>query len=78
MAFDSFREFLAMGGHAPYVWAAWAVTLALLLMNAFHARIEHRRLLRGLKRRTRREQRRSQAPEGTTISYERGGNTHDT
>ncbi len=23
MAFASFSEFLAMGGHAPYVWSAW-------------------------------------------------------
>lgn len=55
MAFDSFAEFLAMGGHAAYVWSAWGVTALLLLVSVWHARAEQRHLLRGLKRRARRE-----------------------
>ncbi|HSP31805.1 MAG TPA: heme exporter protein CcmD [Halomonas sp.] len=55
MAFASFSEFLAMGGHAPYVWSAWGVTALLLLATVWHARVEHRQLLNGLKRRARRE-----------------------
>ncbi|MFW6345741.1 MAG: heme exporter protein CcmD, partial [Halomonas sp.] len=47
-----------MGGHAPYVWAAWMATAALLIGTVLHARAERRRLLRGLKRQARREQRR--------------------
>ena len=31
MAFKSFAEFLAMGGHAPYIWTAYGVTLVLIL-----------------------------------------------
>ncbi|MDQ7732953.1 heme exporter protein CcmD [Halomonas sp. SpR1] len=54
MAFDSFAEFLAMGGHAPYVWSAWGVTALLLLATVWHARAEQRQLLKGLKRRARR------------------------
>lgn len=54
MAFDSFSEFLAMGGHAPYVWSAWGVTALLLLATVWHARAEQRQLLKGLKRRARR------------------------
>jgi len=55
MAFDSFSEFLAMGGHAPYVWSAWGVTALLLLATVWHARVEQRQLLKGLKRRARRQ-----------------------
>ncbi|MBF8222324.1 MULTISPECIES: heme exporter protein CcmD [Halomonadaceae] len=57
MAFDSFQDFLAMGGHAPYVWAAWALTAVLLVGSVLHARAERRQLLRELKRRARRERR---------------------
>ncbi|MDQ7727946.1 heme exporter protein CcmD [Halomonas sp. SpR8] len=55
MAFDSFSEFLAMGGHAPYVWSAWGVTALLLLATVWHARVEQRQLIKGLRRRVRRE-----------------------
>lgn len=59
MAFASFAEFLAMGGHAPYVWSAWGVTALLLLLIVWHARVEHRQLIKGVKRRVRRERVRS-------------------
>lgn len=55
MAFSSLNDFLAMGGHAPYVWSAWAMTLALLLGSAWHAHHERRQLIRQLQRRRRRE-----------------------
>ncbi|XOV82287.1 MAG: heme exporter protein CcmD [bacterium] len=31
MQFDSFAEFVAMGGHALYVWLAYGATLAILI-----------------------------------------------
>jgi heme exporter protein D len=55
MAFSSLNEFLAMGGHGPYVWAAWGVTALLMLVIVWHARHERRQLLRSVKRRVRRE-----------------------
>lgn len=55
MAFSSFSAFLAMGGHAPYVWAAWGVTALLMIASVGHARMERRLLIRDLKRRARRE-----------------------
>ncbi|MGY4877443.1 heme exporter protein CcmD [Vreelandella aquamarina] len=60
MAFSSFAEWIAMGGHAPYVWSAWGVTLLLMVALAWHARYERRQLIDGLKRRARREQARQQ------------------
>ncbi|MBP5979371.1 MAG: heme exporter protein CcmD [Halomonas sp.] len=59
MAFASFSAFLAMGGHAPYVWAAWGVTALLMIASVWHARAERRQLIRDLKRRARREKTRS-------------------
>ena len=55
MAFDSLNALFAMGGHAPYVWSAWGVTAALLIVSVFHARAERRQLIRELQRRNRRE-----------------------
>ncbi|MBB3190758.1 heme exporter protein CcmD [Halomonas cerina] len=55
MAFDSLAAFLAMGGHGPYVWAAYGATAVLLVGVVAHARLERRRLMRDLRRRVRRE-----------------------
>ena len=30
-------EFLAMGGHGPYVWSAYGVTLAVMVYNVWAA-----------------------------------------
>ena len=29
--FESFADFIAMNGHGPYVWAAYAITFAVLI-----------------------------------------------
>ncbi len=33
MSFDSFHEFLNMGGHGLYVWSAYVITLIVLGYN---------------------------------------------
>jgi len=79
MAFESFNEFIAMGGHAPYVWAAWAATAGLLVGIVLHARAERRLLLRNLQRRVRRENRQGANPGGMAgVSHQTGGDRHDT
>ncbi|AQU83376.1 MAG: heme exporter protein CcmD [Halomonas sp.] len=65
MVFSSVNEFLAMGGHGPYVWSAWGVTALLFLVIVWHARLERRQLLRGLKRRARRENQAASYPHGS-------------
>ncbi|NIC37805.1 heme exporter protein CcmD [Halomonas desiderata] len=78
MAFDTFQELLAMGGHAPYVWSAWGLTLALLLGIVFHARAERRQLLRQLQRRVRREARQGGPAAGPIpVQTSKGGCTND-
>lgn len=79
MAFNSIAEFIAMGGHAPYVWSSWGLTLFLFVALAWHARFERRQLMNSLKRRERRERAREQqnvapAPLQTVVE----GGQHDT
>ena len=33
MSFASLPEFFAMGGHAAYVWSAWAIGLVIVAWN---------------------------------------------
>ncbi|MCK2184630.1 heme exporter protein CcmD [Halomonas getboli] len=65
MAFESLSEFLAMGGHAPYVWSAYGATVALLLGVGWHARAERRRVMRDLARRVRRERRQAEVADAS-------------
>ena len=39
---------LAMGGYAAYVWSCFALTLAVLLFNAWRARVRHRSVYRDI------------------------------
>lgn len=55
MFFESFAELLAMDGHGPYVWSAYAITLAtliVLVMQPLAAKRRQLRELRGFLRRT--------------------------
>jgi heme exporter protein D len=44
------REFLAMGGYAPYVWSAYGLTAVLLLGNLWLAFRRERQILQELAR----------------------------
>ncbi|WP_018918027.1 heme exporter protein CcmD [Vreelandella zhanjiangensis] len=78
MAFSSFSAFLAMGGHAPYVWAAWGVTALLMIASVGHARMERRLLIRDLKRRARRETTRPLPSTSTAPNSLQASHTDDT
>lgn len=56
MSFDSFSDFLAMGGHAVYVWSCFALGLVVLLANIISPMIERKRLIAEQLRRIRREE----------------------
>lgn len=47
-------EFLAMGGYGFYVWGAYGLTAALLIVNALLPARKHRRLMREIYRRAQR------------------------
>ena len=47
----SLREFLAMGSYGPYIWACYAVTIAMLTFSAWSARRALREEIGAAKRR---------------------------
>jgi heme exporter protein D len=52
--FESFRDFLLMNGHGPYVWACFAVTFALMLYLTLAPDFRTRQFIRQQKRLERR------------------------
>jgi len=54
MNFDSFSDFLSMGGHGLYVWLSYGVSTIVVLVNVFSlraARNRYFRLARAIERR---------------------------
>lgn len=49
MQFDSFAEFVAMGGHGLYVWLAYGATIAVLVFSSVGLRIARRKQLEQLR-----------------------------
>ncbi len=56
MSFESFSDFLHMGGHALYVWLSYAVGLFFLVVNLLAPLRARQALLRELWQRQRRQQ----------------------
>lgn len=48
MAFDSWHDFLLMGGHGVYVWSAYAMTLIVMLWLIIAPLLRQRQLLRDI------------------------------
>lgn len=57
MAFESFSEFLNMGGHGLYVWLSYALGLAVIIANLSFPVLQTKKIERDLRRRQRREER---------------------
>jgi heme exporter protein D len=55
MSFDSFGDFLAMGKHGLFVWSAYGICLAVLVINVALPLVARRRYLQQEARRMRRE-----------------------
>lgn len=56
MNFNSFSEFVAMGGHGLFVWSAYAITLVVLLFNLILPLVGRRRFFKVQKQLLRREE----------------------
>ena len=56
MNFSSVSEFIAMGNHGLYVWTAYGISLAVLLLNVALPMLARRRYLQEEARRLRREE----------------------
>jgi len=49
MRFTSISAFLSMGGYAEYVWSAYGVTIAVMIVMTLLALVKSRRTLHKLK-----------------------------
>ncbi|HRE17280.1 MAG TPA: heme exporter protein CcmD [Rhodocyclaceae bacterium] len=61
MHWNSFADFIAMGGYAGYVWGSFGVTALILVVEPMLARRAQRQTIARLKRQLRAEQRNSEA-----------------
>ncbi|GGC97814.1 heme exporter protein CcmD [Halopseudomonas salina] len=52
---NTLPELLAMDGHGPYVWSAYAITFVVLALNLVQPWVARRRLINVEARRRRRE-----------------------
>ena len=50
-SFDSFSDFLAMGGYATYVWSAYAFFALILIFNIWQPMLARKKYLKQLLRR---------------------------
>ncbi|OAN18584.1 transcriptional regulator [Photobacterium jeanii] len=57
MHFESFSDFLAMGGYASYVWSAYGISFLAMLWILMSSLNKKRRLMAELKNKIAREQR---------------------
>ncbi|NPU95486.1 MAG: heme exporter protein CcmD [Gammaproteobacteria bacterium] len=55
MAFDNFAEFLAMGKHGAYVWAAYGISLLVIAANILAPILRQRALRIDIQRKIKRE-----------------------
>jgi heme exporter protein D len=53
--FESFSDFIAMGGHGFYVWLSYAIALVIVVINIVSPVMQKRKVLTDLARRMRRE-----------------------
>ncbi|KXJ51023.1 heme exporter protein CcmD [Neptuniibacter pectenicola] len=55
MSFESFSEFIAMGGHGFYVWLSYAIALIVIVINIVNPARQKKKIVSDLVRRLRRE-----------------------
>jgi|MEHZ01.4.fsa_nt_MEHZ011172423.1_9 heme exporter protein D len=63
MYFDSFTDFIAMGGHGTFVWMAYACFLMVIIWNLVSPAIRRRQVLESARRYWRRVDAESQSTE---------------
>lgn len=56
MAFESFADFLNMGGHGLYVWLCYGLGLLIIVANLLLPMQQSKQVIRDLRRRLRREE----------------------
>ncbi|WP_415897503.1 heme exporter protein CcmD [Neptuniibacter sp. QD57_21] len=59
MSFESFSDFIAMGGHGLYVWLSYAIALFVIVINIVNPALQKKKVISNLARRLRREKKSS-------------------
>jgi heme exporter protein D len=59
VSFDSFSDFIAMGGHGFYVWLSYAIALVVIVINIVNPALQKKKVISDLVRRLRREKKSS-------------------
>ncbi|MFB9134833.1 heme exporter protein CcmD [Vibrio olivae] len=57
MHFDSFQQFLQMGGYAAYVWSAFGITFASMLILLWSSLRQSQKLMQEVRNRVERQAR---------------------
>lgn len=70
MQFDSFSDAVAMGGHGPYVWGAYAITLVVVMIILLRPIVATRQLQGEIRRASERQSAQS-------VSSENGHQAHE-
>ena len=68
MFFESFSDFVDMGGHGLYVWLAYSIGLVVILFNVVSPILHKRKFIAAYKRRLQREQQLSQRRQSESAS----------
>jgi len=63
MQFESFSDFINMGGYGFYVWLSFGVTAILLALLIFNSRAGHQQIIKDIASRQQREDKLRQARE---------------
>ena len=72
MQFDSFSDFLAMGGYGFYVWLSFGISAALILVLIFNSILSHKQVLKNIASQQLRENKLRQ------LRKQRNNNNHNT
>jgi len=59
VSFESFADFIDMGGHGLYVWMSYAIALVVIVMNIVNPLMQKRQIFTEQARRLRREKSKS-------------------
>ena len=60
MYFQTFSDFLHMGGHGWYVWLCWGFVIASIVIGVLYVRLERQKLLKKFAQNARRQRLNSQ------------------
>lgn len=67
MFFQSWSDFINMGGYGFYVWLSYGISLVALVILAVQSKLARQAVLRNVLRETQREVRLQQANKGQTL-----------